>query len=239
MKSQLQALQMSFAIHTLIFLIILCISNSIIPLKKPIVIDFSIEDSQGSRVESQELPVKSQKSRVSSQQSEIGKIEKRTEPPVSETHLPAISEAQVPVPAPVPVEQSPTTKSEATTGVLSTDGGGTKTGAIVSSGGGLGGSKEEEKSRYLKAHFSYIRDRIQKNLTYPKIARERGWEGKVTVSFIVYESGYVEDVKVTESSGFDVLDKNAIETVKRASPFPRPPVRAELIIPISYKLVGR
>ena len=58
----------------------------------------------------------------------------------------------------------------------------------------------------------------------------------MTVSFIVYESGHVENIKILESSGFGMLDKSAVETIKRVCPLPKPPVRAELIVPIVYKL---
>jgi protein TonB len=33
-----------------------------------------------------------------------------------------------------------------------------------------------------------------------------------------------------------MLDKNVVETIKRASPFPAPPVRAEIVLPITYEL---
>lgn len=102
--------------------------------------------------------------------------------------------------------------------------------------GSSAASREEATAMYLKKHFSYIRELIQKSLMYPRIARARGWVGKVTVSFVVFENGKVEDVKVNESSGFAILDKNALDTIKKASPFPRPPVRAELIMPIVYRL---
>jgi len=39
-----------------------------------------------------------------------------------------------------------------------------------------------------------------------------------------------------ESSGFEVLDSNVIATIKAVSPFPRPPVKAELHVPIIYRL---
>ncbi len=92
------------------------------------------------------------------------------------------------------------------------------------------------KNRYLKESFSYIRDMIQKKVTYPELARQMGWEGKVTVSFIISIVGYAKDIKVMRSSGVDVLDKSAIEAVKNASPFPEPPVEAQIIIPITYNI---
>jgi protein TonB len=101
---------------------------------------------------------------------------------------------------------------------------------------GTGNSEEKARMIYLKEHFGYIRNTIMKNLSYPHMARKMEWEGKVTVSFVVCENGYVENLKVLETSGFGLLDKNAVETIKKVSPFPKPPVRAELIMPIVYRL---
>jgi protein TonB len=89
---------------------------------------------------------------------------------------------------------------------------------------------------YLKAHLSYIKDIIQKNITYPDTARREGWMGKVTVSFVIAYNGYAKDIKVLQSSGFRILDKSAKEAVSRSSPFPHPPVEARIIIPILYEL---
>ncbi len=97
-------------------------------------------------------------------------------------------------------------------------------------------SFETLNRRYLKEHFNYIREMIQKNLSYPPIARRMGWTGEVLVSFIVCKDGRADNVKIIKSSGFAILDKNAIETIKKVSPFPRPPVSAELIVPIAYML---
>jgi hypothetical protein len=48
--------------------------------------------------------------------------------------------------------------------------------------------------------------------------------------------GSAKDIKVMRSSGVDVLDKSAIEAVENASPFPKPPIEAQIIIPIVYRL---
>jgi len=92
------------------------------------------------------------------------------------------------------------------------------------------------KKEYIKAHFLYIMDDIQKNISYPRLARKMGWEGKVVVSFVICEDGTVVNIKIVKSSGFALLDKNAVESIKKAVPFPSPPVRAELVVPVSYRL---
>ncbi|OPY91415.1 MAG: Gram-negative bacterial tonB protein [Syntrophaceae bacterium PtaU1.Bin231] len=95
---------------------------------------------------------------------------------------------------------------------------------------------EQSKATYLKEHFVYIRDRITRGIAYPQTARKMGWSGQVKIAFIVFEDGGVNDVNVVESSGFGLLDRNAVETVKRVAPFPRPPVRAEIRMAITYRL---
>jgi protein TonB len=92
------------------------------------------------------------------------------------------------------------------------------------------------QKRYLREHFEYISALILKNLRYPPAARRMGWSGNVVVSFVVLENGSAEDIKVMKSSGFTLLDTNAVETVRKVSPFPKPPVRAELRIPVQYRL---
>jgi len=92
------------------------------------------------------------------------------------------------------------------------------------------------KAKYVKQHFAYIKEMIEKEFVYPRIARRRGLEGKVIVSFVICADGTARDVKIIESSGHKILDNNAIACVKRAAPFPPPPVMAELVFPITYKL---
>ncbi len=226
MTNQLKALQMSFTIHALIFLVVLGVSHSIMPVNRPIVIDLSIESSQQSEV-------RSQKSEVREKKSEIRKIEQKNEPQIADTHPSPISDSQIPAP-PTQSHAEVSAKSEGRVLTAShrTDSSpGDKTGSDAS-----GSSEEKAKIKYLKEHFAYIRDVILKNLAYPHMARKMGWEGKVTVSFVVRESGHVENIKIIESSGVGILDKNAVETIKRVLPFPKPPVKAELIMPIAYKL---
>ncbi|MEQ1530808.1 MAG: energy transducer TonB [Methylococcales bacterium] len=49
---------------------------------------------------------------------------------------------------------------------------------------------------------------------YPQSAKNRGWEGTVTVLIKISAAGLVEDVTVSKSSGYDMLDDAVLETVK-------------------------
>ncbi len=115
-------------------------------------------------------------------------------------------------------------------------GSGAGSGRSEGSGSGPGESTTSLKDRYLREHFDYIKELINKNLTYPPMARKQGWQGLVTVSFIILESGNTKDIKIIKSSGYDVLDRDVVATIKRIQPFPRPPVEAQLSIPVRYRL---
>jgi protein TonB len=113
---------------------------------------------------------------------------------------------------------------------------GSGAGASIGPGKGSGESAESLRKRYLREHFAYIRNLILKNLTYPPMARKLGWAGGVTVSFVVRENGYTEKIKIVKNSGYDILDQNVIRTIRDVEPFPRPPIKAELVIPVVYRL---
>ena len=96
------------------------------------------------------------------------------------------------------------------------------------SGSGADDGADAGKKHYLERNFGYIRDLIVKNLKYPYAARRMGWKGSVTVAFVILENGNAEAIRVTRSSGYDLLDQSVLKTVRALQPFPRPPARAEL-----------
>jgi protein TonB len=98
-------------------------------------------------------------------------------------------------------------------------------------------SPEKAHQRYLKEHFTYIRDLITNRLVYPPMARKMNWSGKVVVAFVITEEGAVHSIRVVEKSGFRALDKSAVETVRSVAPFPKPPQRAEIVVPINFRMM--
>lgn len=95
---------------------------------------------------------------------------------------------------------------------------------------------EKAQQKYLKEHFAYIRDLIIKKLSYPSVARRMGWSGRVVLAFVVKEDGTIGTLKVRESSGYNALDNSAVDTVRNVAPFPKPPVAAEIIMPVQFLL---
>jgi protein TonB len=82
--------------------------------------------------------------------------------------------------------------------------------------------------------------RIEQLKRYPAGARLNRWEGTVVVKAIVRDDGELMDLRMEKSSGYAVLDDDAMELLRRASPLK---LRQELgrsqltiRIPITYKL---
>ena len=50
---------------------------------------------------------------------------------------------------------------------------------------------------------------------YPRKARRLGYEGMVMLKVLIDENGRVDDLKLLESSGYGILDRAALATVKR------------------------
>jgi len=65
-----------------------------------------------------------------------------------------------------------------------------------------------------------VRERLERFKYYPASARRRGIAGDVEVGFRLRSDGSAEEVLVLASSGYDILDRAALETVSRAQPFP-------------------
>ena len=50
---------------------------------------------------------------------------------------------------------------------------------------------------------------------YPRIAREKGWEGIVRLNVLVDKEGAVGLVNIQKSTGFEILDEAALKTVEK------------------------
>ncbi len=103
---------------------------------------------------------------------------------------------------------------------------GSGSGNLKGGGQGSGSTEDKAQTRYVREHFAYIRDKILRNIRYPAMARRLGWQGRVLLSFIITLDGSIKEAKIMQGSGFDVLDKNAVDTIKDTAPFPKPPAES-------------
>lgn len=82
--------------------------------------------------------------------------------------------------------------------------------------------------------------RIEQLKRYPHVARMNRWEGKVVLRAVIKEDGQLMDLEVAESSGHSVLDLDAIEIMRQASPLKLKHALGQsqvvVQVPISYRL---
>ncbi|MGH7845225.1 MAG: energy transducer TonB [Candidatus Binatia bacterium] len=90
--------------------------------------------------------------------------------------------------------------------------GGTSLGDGGHGGGGSGngrGSGEGTLARaYAKADYAH-----NPVPEYPERARRQGWEGTVLLDVLITREGKPEKIEIKQSSGFEILDKAAIQAV--------------------------
>ena len=75
----------------------------------------------------------------------------------------------------------------------------------------------------LGAYGNLLGRAIAKHKQYPRIAQTRGWEGDVLLDLKLDGNGKVLSATIRQGSGYEALDKQALEMVRKASPFPAPP----------------
>ena len=72
--------------------------------------------------------------------------------------------------------------------------------------------------------------KIERARRYPPAARARREEGVATVAFVMTRGGKVTSATLQTSTGSALLDREAIETVRRAQPLP--PVPGDVEAPL-------
>jgi TonB family protein len=75
----------------------------------------------------------------------------------------------------------------------------------------------------LLTYGQSISKEIKRYQKYPPLAQRRGWEGTAEVHLQIAADGNVTSVTLGKSSGRSVLDEEALNMVRRASPLPQAP----------------
>lgn len=68
-----------------------------------------------------------------------------------------------------------------------------------------------------------LSDGVARMRRYPALARMRGWQGTAVVNVTVGPNGEILDLKVSRSSGHEVLDLQAMTMIREAQPLPPAP----------------
>jgi protein TonB len=250
MNRHRESLLLSIALHGLAVCSLYAVSSTFARPDPPVVIDFTVSPDNGTGKEAPGKVVNAPQRKVVGRMKPVPeqkRVAARSEPERAQPIVPDKAPAP-PVerfgPAAITSErkEGPSAPVTAATAAASDNTVGTAVSAsgahagMMTASGGSGNSAEQLRNGYMREHFAYIKEIIQRNINYPSRARKMGWMGRVVVSFVINENGRASDEKILESSGFEVLDNNVITTIKTVSPFPRPPVKAELHVPIIYRL---
>lgn len=93
------------------------------------------------------------------------------------------------------------------------------------------------KEALVNDHLGEIKMILAQNLQYPKMAQKLKMQGDVKIAFLLERDGSITNIKVVESSGYDLLDRDAVELIeKTASKFPKPTQSVRISVPLSYVL---
>jgi len=82
---------------------------------------------------------------------------------------------------------------------------------------------------------------LEKYRRYPRVAQEQRQQGVVHLRFTIDREGKVLASEINKSSGFELLDEEALTLIQRAQPVPAPPPevagnRIEQLVPVSFSL---
>ncbi len=80
---------------------------------------------------------------------------------------------------------------------------------------------------------------LAKHQQYPRIARQRNYQGTALLEFKLDNNGNVLTARVKTSSGYESLDNQALEMLRKSTPFPPPPaalIKRTITIPVYFEL---
>lgn len=86
--------------------------------------------------------------------------------------------------------------------------------------------------------------RLERAKRYPFLARSRRQQGVVLLHFTMDRNGTVLTAEIKKSSGYDLLDQEALAMIGRAQPLPPPPAEVagdpvDLVVPVEFFLDRR
>ena len=96
---------------------------------------------------------------------------------------------------------------------------------------------QQERNQY----GALLASEIAKHKQYPILAKRTRQQGNVILQVQINSLGKLIAAQVYQSSGYELLDNQAMEMVKKATPFSHPPSALgerdlTLLVPVSFRL---
>lgn len=84
--------------------------------------------------------------------------------------------------------------------------------------------------------------RLRKYFYYPRLARKKGWQGKVKLELRVEGSGHLSHIRLIQSSGYASLDDAALKSLRKVAFLPEARnwlqgTHYDIVVPVEYRLV--
>jgi protein TonB len=96
----------------------------------------------------------------------------------------------------------------------------------------------EESDRHLRNRVLQL---VTQRLSYPAIARRKGWQGIVTLELHIEADGLISSLHINETSGYPALDRAAVKALQLASiPGAGQWLHGrsiDMLIPVEYRLL--
>lgn len=89
-------------------------------------------------------------------------------------------------------------------------------------------NKSTKEETDMLRYQDMVKQKIQEERKYPVWAIKHNIQGSIKMKFTVLPNGKVTNINLLNTSGHKILDTEAIETIKRASPFPKFPHTIDL-----------
>ena len=98
-------------------------------------------------------------------------------------------------------------------------------------------------SKNIKSRAKYKIGTIENpHPKYPIIARKKGWQGRLLLAVHIDQNGNVLDIHVKETSGYEILDRASVKTIRDWKFLPARHgnryVEDNINIPVSFKLIN-
>lgn len=180
----------------------------------------------------------------------------KSKPPASQPAKKAVAleMAEMPAPTPLPPALSlpkPASSSGAPASGSSTAGHARPGSSEPRQGGGSGGGSGsgsgldrgpgQGTGSLLQGYLREVRRLLERQKEYPHMAQRLNLQGVAVLQFSIAADGQVEALNLCQSSGHEILDKAAQETVRRVGRFPPLPAdlgrqRLTVEIPLAFRL---
>jgi protein TonB len=90
-------------------------------------------------------------------------------------------------------------------------------------------------------YVALLHQALERKKEYPRAARQQRQQGRAMLRFAIDRGGNVLSYRIEKSSGYEVLDREVVAMIQRASPLPPIPAemaadRLEVVVPIPFAI---